>query len=108
MRCESCNNLIQYFSPSNQYTCTLEGIKKPLELLLSKVDNITRVRIIGGKPLLSKYLPKLIDYLNYQKILTFSLVTNGTIDFKDELINKLKHSKKLGKSLFQIIKIHQI
>ncbi|MCW1729226.1 hypothetical protein OLX76_02395 [Campylobacter jejuni] len=32
-----------------------------------------------------------------KKILTFSLVTNGTIDFKDELINKLKHSKKVRK-----------
>lgn len=29
--------------------------------------------------------------------MTFSLVTNGTIDFKDELINKLKHSKKVRK-----------
>lgn len=67
MRCESCNNLIQYFSPSNQYTCTLEGIKKSLELLLSKVDSIARVRIIGGEPLLFKDLPKLIDYLNCQK-----------------------------------------
>ncbi|EOH9414444.1 hypothetical protein ACMEGU_001237 [Campylobacter jejuni] len=67
MRCESCNNLMQYFSPSNQYTCTLEGIKKSLEILLSKVDSIARIRIIGGEPLLFKDLPKLIDYLNCQK-----------------------------------------
>ncbi|EHX2896246.1 4Fe-4S cluster-binding domain-containing protein, partial [Campylobacter jejuni] len=98
MRCQSCNNLMQYFSQNNQYTCTFEGIKKSLEILLSKVDSIARIRIIGGEPLLFKDLPKLIDYLNCQKkILTFSLVTNGTIDFKDELINKLKHSKKVRK-----------
>lgn len=48
--------------------------------------------------MLFKNLPKLIDYLNSQKkILTFSLVTNATIDFKDELIEKLKNSKKVRK-----------
>lgn len=98
LRCESCNNLMQYFSPSNQYTCTLEGIIKSLELLLSKVDSIARVRIIGGEPLLFKDLPQLIDYLDTQKkILTFSLVTNATIDFKDELIKRLKFSNKVRK-----------
>lgn len=98
MRCQSCNNLMQYFSPNNQYTCSLEGIKNSLELLLSKVDSIARIRIIGGEPLLFKDLPKLIDYLNSQKkILTFSLVTNAIIDFKDELIEKLKNSKKVRK-----------
>ncbi|AJC93375.1 radical SAM domain-containing protein [Campylobacter volucris] len=98
LRCESCNNLMQYFSPSNQYTCTLEGLVSSLELLLSKVDSIARVRIIGGEPLMFKDLPKLIEYLDGQKkILTFNLVTNATIDFKDELIDKLKKSKKARK-----------
>lgn len=45
-----------------------------------------------------KDLPKLIEYLDGQKkILTFNLVTNATIDFKDELIDKLKKSKKARK-----------
>ncbi|MCV3508371.1 hypothetical protein L8W69_03910 [Campylobacter sp. CNRCH_2016_3089] len=69
-----------------------------LDLLLSKVDSIARVRIIGGEPLLFKDLPQLIDYLDAQKkILTFSLVTNATIDFKDELMKKLKKSNKVRK-----------
>lgn len=98
MRCESCNNLMQYFSPNNQYSCTLEGIKKSLELLLSKVDSIARVRIIGGEPLLFKDLPQLVDYLDSQKkILTFDILTNATIDFKDELVQRFKKSKKVRK-----------
>ncbi|AJC89927.1 radical SAM protein [Campylobacter subantarcticus] len=98
LRCESCNNLMQYFSPSNQYTCTLEGIIESLELLLSKVDSIARVRIIGGEPLLFKDLPQLIEYLDSQKkILTFDILTNATIDFKNELIKKIKFSKKARK-----------
>ncbi|MCV3435244.1 hypothetical protein O8I46_04690 [Campylobacter lari] len=49
-------------------------------------------------PLLFKDLPQLIDYLDVQKkILTFSLVTNATIDFKDELMKKLKKSNKVRK-----------
>ncbi|HHP0356532.1 TPA: radical SAM protein [Campylobacter lari subsp. concheus] len=98
LRCESCNNLMQYFSPSNQYTCTLEGIIESLELLLSKVDSIARVRIIGGEPLLFKDLPQLIDYLDAQKkILTFDILTNATIDFKEDLILRFKKSKKARK-----------
>ncbi|OCX42952.1 radical SAM protein [Campylobacter ornithocola] len=98
LRCESCNNLMQYFSPSNQYTCTLEGIIESLELLLSKVDSIARVRIIGGEPLLFKDLPQLIDYLDTQKkILTFDILTNATIDFKEDLILKFKKSRKARK-----------
>lgn len=89
---------MQYFSPSNQYTCTLEGLVSSLELLLSKVDSIARVRIIGGEPLMFKDLPKLIEYLDGQKkILTFDILTNATIDFKDELIQKFKFSKKARK-----------
>ncbi|WP_139453146.1 radical SAM protein [Campylobacter armoricus] len=98
LRCESCNNLMQYFSPSNQYTCTLEGIIESLELLLSKVDSIARIRIIGGEPLLFKDLPQLIDYLDTQKkILTFDILTNATIDFKEDLILRFKKSKKARK-----------
>lgn len=98
MRCESCNNLMQYFSPSNQYTCSLEGIINSLETLLSKVDRIIRVRIMGGEPLLFKDLPKLIDYLEDKKqILTFDILTNATIDFKDELVGRFKKSKKARK-----------
>ncbi|STA73334.1 radical SAM domain protein protein [Campylobacter lari] len=98
LRCESCNNLMQYFSPSNQYTCTLEGIIESLDLLLSKVDSIARVRIIGGEPLLFKDLPQLIDYLDAQKkILTFDILTNATIDFKEDLILRFKKSKKARK-----------
>ncbi|MCR2074643.1 hypothetical protein [Campylobacter lari] len=69
-----------------------------MELLLSKVDSIARVRIIGGEPLLFKDLPQLIDYLDAQKkILTFDILTNATIDFKEDLILRFKKSKKARK-----------
>lgn len=98
MRCESCNNLMQYFSPNNQYTSTLEGLKTSLETLFEKVDSIQRLRIIGGEPLLFKELPQLINYIeNSKKIFTFDILTNATIDFSNELVKELKNSKKLRK-----------
>lgn len=98
MRCESCNNMMQYFSPQKQYASTLKGIKTSLEVLLSKVDSIARVRIMGGEPLLFKELPELVEHLeSLDKILTFSLVSNGSIDFSEDLLNALKNSKKLRK-----------
>ncbi|HIC3266435.1 hypothetical protein OLS39_08805 [Campylobacter jejuni] len=36
MRCQSCNNLMQYFSQNNQYTCTFEGIKNHLKFYFPK------------------------------------------------------------------------
>ena len=48
LRCESCNNLMQYFSAKNQYTCTLEGILESLNCLLENVESMQILRIIGG------------------------------------------------------------
>ena len=98
MRCESCNNMMQYFSPQKQYASTLKGIKTSLEVLLSKVDSIARVRIMGGEPLLFKELPELIEYLeNTKQIYTFDFLTNATIDFSDKLMETMKKSDKLRK-----------
>ncbi|WP_156528283.1 hypothetical protein [Helicobacter sp. CLO-3] len=36
LRCESCNNLMQYFSPNNQYKCTFEGIISTIDALYQK------------------------------------------------------------------------
>lgn len=98
LRCESCNNLMQYFSPKNQYTCTLEGILESLDCLLENIESIQRLRIIGGEPLMFKELPQLVVALEQRKkIRSFDILTNATIDFKEELLQELKKAKKLRK-----------
>lgn len=48
--------------------------------------------------MLFKDLPQLINYLDTQKkILTFDILTNATIDFKEDLILRFKKSKKARK-----------
>ena len=41
LRCESCNNLMQYFDSKNQYTCTYEGIKQSLDKFFAAIDFYT-------------------------------------------------------------------
>ena len=98
LRCESCNNLMQYFSAKNQYTCTLEGILESLNCLLENVESIQRLRIIGGEPLMFKDLPQLVHAIEKRhKIRAFDIATNGTIVPKDELLRAFKDSKRFRK-----------
>lgn len=95
LRCESCNNLMQYFDAKNAYTCTLKGICGALDAIFGAVDSIGSVRIIGGEPLLFGDIAKVVDKLeNEPKVKSFNLVTNGTMRFKDELLSALTRSKK--------------
>ncbi|WP_236035810.1 radical SAM protein [Helicobacter turcicus] len=98
LRCESCNNLMQYFSSKNQYTCTLEGILESLDCLLENVESIQRLRIIGGEPLMFKDLPQLVAALEQrEKVRSFDVLTNGTIGFKEALLQEIKKAKKFRK-----------
>ncbi len=91
LRCESCNNLMQYFHPKNQYTCTLQGIIQSLDRLFANIDSIQSMRIIGGEPLLFKDLDKVITYLGQQKkLLSFNIVTNATMLFKEKALHALQ------------------
>lgn len=95
LRCESCNNLMQYFDSKNAYTYSFEGISATLDAIFAVVDSIGSVRIIGGEPLLFKDIAKVVRKLeNEPKVKSFNLVTNGTIKFKDEILDALADSKK--------------
>lgn len=95
LRCESCYNLMQYFSPKNTYTCTFEGIKAALDSLFKVIDSVRNVRIIGGEPLLFKDIAKVVEYLDKEsKVKSFNIVTNGTIKPKQDLLQALRKSCK--------------
>lgn len=95
LRCESCGNLMQYFSSKNQYTCTLQGILDLLDKLFSVIDSVTHIKIIGGEPLLFKDIVKVVERLDSEpKVKSFGMVTNGTIKLKENLLIALSESKK--------------
>lgn len=91
LRCESCSNLMQYFSNDKQFSTDFAHIKPDVDRLLAQVDSISRFIILGGEPLLFKELPTLIAYLARQpKIKGIELITNATIPFSSELLESLK------------------
>lgn len=95
LRCESCGNLMQYFSPKNNYTCTLDGIFGLLDKLFSVIDSVAHIKIIGGEPLLFKDIVKVVERLDSEpKVKSFGMVTNGTIKLKENLLTALAKSKK--------------
>lgn len=95
LRCESCNNLMQYFASKSAYTCTLEGITRAVRELMEHVDSVSWVRIIGGEPLLFKEIDKVVELLEgMKKIKCFDIVTNGTIMPSPALLHALSKSRK--------------
>ena len=95
LRCESCNNLMQYFDTKNTYTCSVDKILATLRILCGVVDSVAYVRIIGGEPLLFKDIAKVAETLeNEHKIKSFDIVTNGTIMPDSTLLEILARSQK--------------
>ncbi|MGX3012014.1 radical SAM protein [Helicobacter sp. 23-1044] len=95
LRCESCNNLMQYFDSKNAYTCSLQGIIDAVSAILDKIDCVRNVRIIGGEPLLFKDIAKVVEFLDSKKkVRSFDIVTNGSIVPKNDLLLALAKSNK--------------
>lgn len=95
LRCESCNNLMQYFDTKNAYTCSVDKILATLRILCGVVDSVAYVRIIGGEPLLFKDIAKVAQALEReQKVKMFDIVTNGTIMPDSALLEVLARSQK--------------
>ncbi len=94
LNCESCNNLMQYFSTQTAYTCSFEGIIKTLDFLFKNVSSVRQLNILGGEPLIFKDLDKVIDYLNQEeKVKAFNVVTNATIKPKEQLLKALFNAR---------------
>lgn len=95
MRCEHCGNLMQYFSPKNQYTCSADEILETLNTIFEVVDSVGYVQILGGEPLLFKDIVKVVERLDTEpKLRKFGIITNGTIKPKQDLLVALSKSKK--------------
>ena len=78
LRCRDCISLMQYYEkPENvhidDYVCSFDR-------LISIVDNVSELRILGGEPYMNPDVYKVIDrYADSKKIATISVYTNGTI-----------------------------
>lgn len=95
LRCKHCAALMQYFE--RPVHIPIEELKHDIDALLSKVDFIRDIHILGGEPFL---YPQLSEYLTYLRkyrsnIGSLYLITNGTVVPKQEVIDALAESEVL-------------
>jgi len=87
LNCKDCANLMQYYEDAKNID--YEMVVRDFENLISKIDHVFEVRLIGGEPFINKDIYKIIDYfLDTPKITKIVIYTNATIPLKAELMHK--------------------
>lgn len=92
LNCEKCHIFIPYWKHKSDYK--LDTLKHSIDLYFRYVDYVLDMDILGGEPLLYKYIDEIIEYIgdNYREQIGYlGLITNGTIIPKNstmELIRK--------------------
>ncbi len=92
LKCKKCAHAC-YAVPSDKEDLSLEQVKKSADIFFSKIDYIQEFVLIGGEPLLYKYLYEAIEYIGTRyrnKMSIFSITTNGTIKPSISLLNVCK------------------
>lgn len=78
LRCEKCANLMQYYS--KHVDVDFEVIVKSMGKLISVVDEIKTIYVIGGEPFLYNKLSDVVHFLKrFDKIKEIVIITNGTL-----------------------------
>ena len=92
LRCKKCAHGC-YNVPITKEDMTLEQVKKSADIFFSKVDYIQEFVLIGGEPLLYKYLTDAVEYIGSKyrnQMSVFSITSNGTITPSKDLLEKCK------------------
>lgn len=92
LKCKDCSNLMQYYeAPVN---IAYDEIIDDFNNLISSVDHIYEIRLIGGEPFMNKDIYKIIEYLTKSpKITKLVVYSNAMVPIKPEYQNILKDEK---------------
>ena len=92
LKCVDCSNLMQYYE--KPIGAEIETLVESLKSFLDTVDFVSELRLIGGEPLVSRSVEKVLEtiysYSNFDKIV---LYTNGTLIPKDSTLSMLQDSR---------------
>lgn len=92
--CKNCSNLIPCYKKRKDYDSKV--LIKSIKIFLNCIENIVYVRVLGGEPLLSDNLYKVLNILiASKKIQIIEVVTNGTIIPSDKKVIKLLKNKRV-------------
>lgn len=94
LKCKHCFNCMQYYDmPQN---IPLETIKWEMNTLISALDGIGEIRVLGGEPFMSKDFVKVMDFL-YELPAEFNsniiIFTNATILPTEEQLKSFVKSR---------------
>jgi organic radical activating enzyme len=93
LKCQDCSNLMQYYK--NPTNITFEEVKQNIDILMSKIEHIYEVRVIGGEPFMNNEAYEIINFfINHSAISKVVVYTNATIPFKTDKMKGFG-SKKL-------------
>ncbi len=99
LQCEQCCSLMPFYNKNTHYEEGIKSFKTNLDNLLKAVNKIYRYQLIGGEPLLNKYLPEMVEYAcTKRQIKIVNVVTNSTILPDEKLISsmsKYRHKCKV-------------
>ena len=91
LRCKNCSALMPlYGKDEKRKHLDASQILSSMERLLSAVDSVHLMRLLGGEPLLYPELATVLEYVARQdKIKRAGIVTNGTMLIRDERVLKI-------------------
>lgn len=94
LNCKCCLNYTSYNKKQRHYP--LKELKNNVDLYFANIDKVDRFMISGGETLLYPHIVELLDYIhnNYSdRILNFTVVTNGTIIPSPSIMECLKRNR---------------
>jgi MoaA/NifB/PqqE/SkfB family radical SAM enzyme len=91
LKCENCQAYIPYIDKEYRNFMRFDNYKRYIDNLITNIETLKYLRILGGEPLLHKDLDIILKYaLEQKKIKKVFLVTNGTILLPDNVLAVLK------------------
>jgi organic radical activating enzyme len=95
LKCKNCITYIPTIEEKHQSYMNFDEYKLYLDNLLANIKKLQFFVLIGGEPLLHKDLNKFLQYaLSQKKINCVYMITNGTMDISDEIMDTLKKNRK--------------
>lgn len=92
LRCRDCMHLMQYYKKPQDID--LDTSCRQFDHLLSLVDNVSELRVLGGEPFMNKEVYRVLDhYAASPKIETITVYTNGTIVPNEQNLKSLQNEK---------------
>ena len=92
LKCKECSSLMQYYT--NPKDLDIDEALETIDKLLSSVDYIERIHILGGEPFMCKELHRYMEILKkYDNVGIIGVITNATILPSGRNLECLKYEK---------------